>query len=77
MLRLLWPSLSPFKYSGTRGSCSHICMRETSRSTVSTQSRPPLALAISESILIGITLVKKVISFLRGRNQVRSTNFRR
>ena len=58
-----WPSLIPFNYSGTQGSCSHSCVRETSRLEVSTRSRPPLALVSLASILIGPTLVKKVIFF--------------
>ena len=58
------PSLRPFKYSGMRGSCYHSCVSETSRSTVSTHSRSPLALVSSASISIGVTLVKKVVSFL-------------
>ena len=71
------PSLRPFRYSGTRGSCSYSCMRETSRSTVSTFSRLLIALVRSESILTGVTLVKKLVSFFSGRSQVGSTSLKR
>ena len=72
-----WPSLSPFKYPGTRGSCYQSCVRETRRSTLLTRLRTPLALVSSASILIGVTLVKKVVSFFSGRSQVRSAILRR
>ena len=65
-----WPSLRPFKYSGTQGYFSHSCVSETSRSTVLTCLRPPLALVSLVSISIGVTLVKKLVSFLRGQIQV-------
>ena len=45
-----WPYLSPFNYSGTRGSCYNSCVRETSRLAVSTRSRPPLDLVSSACI---------------------------